>query len=229
LDDLDIKAIKTGMLYDANTIRATAEKLRVHYHGSKVAFPPIVCDPVSVSTSGHTLLAPDAMQVLIDELIPLATVITPNKHEAELLLSCRGLPSSINTVEDMLLASSNLVSLGSRAVLLKGGHIKTTLAEIEHLSISHPQVLIIKDGLLDDNMEILQLDRPESSPELVVDVLQHSSADGDGYKTTTLFVRPRINSTNTHGTGCTLSAAITCGLAKNLSCGFLPRPLKLLI
>ncbi|KAJ7778806.1 Phosphomethylpyrimidine kinase-domain-containing protein [Mycena maculata] len=200
LNDLDVHAIKTGMLFDAENTRATIRALKDHYCGDRV-MPPLVCDPVCVSTSGHTLLAPDAVQVLIQDLFPLTTLITPNKSESELLLS-----RAINSLEDMLSAASDLLRLGPRAVLLKGGHMTATLADLDSLARAHPEVRMLRDGLYGDNMEILAINGPQPG-ELVVDVL--CEADGS----MTVLARPRIDSSSTHGTGCTLSAALASALA----------------
>ncbi|KZT11149.1 uncharacterized protein LAESUDRAFT_720340 [Laetiporus sulphureus 93-53] len=205
LSDVEIKAIKTGMLCDAGITHTIAETLKAHYGASA---PPLVCDPVCVSTSGHTLLQRGAVEIVISELFPLATVITPNKSEAELLLSHRGLPSRVESLEDMLIASRNLLSLGPKAVLLKGGHVTTCLADVGRISVSHPHVRVIRDGLIDENMEILQI--AEQDPALfvlVVDVLQECDS-------ITMFIRPRVESKSTHGTGCTLSSALASALAR---------------
>ncbi|PCH38542.1 hypothetical protein WOLCODRAFT_136331 [Wolfiporia cocos MD-104 SS10] len=208
LEDIEIKAIKTGMLYDAETTRTVAATLKAHYGGS---LPPLVCDPVCVSTSGHTLLQPDAVDVLISDLFPLSALITPNKSEASLLLARRGLPSRVENVEDMLVASRHLLSLGPRAVLLKGGHITTTIRDVEKLVAAHPHVQVVREGLLGENMEILQIAEQDwTARTLVVDVLQELGA-------ITLFVRPRVDSNSTHGTGCTLSAALACGLGRGMT------------
>ncbi|KAI0933434.1 hypothetical protein AcV5_005581 [Taiwanofungus camphoratus] len=209
LEDIELKAIKTGMLFDAANTRMVARTLNAHYGG--LLIPPLICDPVCVSTSGHTLLQPEAVEVMITDLFPLATLITPNKSEAELLLSHRGFPSKIESLEEMLIAAKNLLSLGPKGALLKGGHITASIADVNRLSSMHPEVRIIREGLLAENMEILQVAEPDlSSRTLVVDVLQESNG-------ATLFVRPRIDSTSTHGTGCTLSAAIACALAQGES------------
>ena len=96
--------------------------------------PPLVCDPVCVSTSGHTLLQPDAVEVMISELFPLTYLITRNKSEAELLLATRGLPARIANLDDMLRAAADLLALGPRAVLLKGGHLAVRLADVERVA-----------------------------------------------------------------------------------------------
>jgi hydroxymethylpyrimidine/phosphomethylpyrimidine kinase len=78
----------------------------------------VVLDPVMVATSGDRLIAPDTVQVLVDELFPLATVVTPNLDEAALLL---GRP--IAHADELETAARDLLALGAKAVLLKGGHL----------------------------------------------------------------------------------------------------------
>lgn len=208
LTDLTIMAIKTGMLFDAENTRAVVRALKSHYFKSG-SFSPLICDPVSVSTSGHTLLQADAVEVMINELFPLTTVITPNKSEAELLLSHRNFLSSIDSLETMLQGAKNLLTMGPQAVLLKGGHIVTSLEDVTQFAEAYPHIRIIRDGLLEANMKILQAyAEPTASPKLVADLLMTSSGE------TTLFVRAHIDSTSTHGTGCTLSAALACELAR---------------
>lgn len=206
LSDMQIHAIKTGMLYDADNTRAVAQALSSHYRD--FALPSLVCDPVCASTSGHILLDPLAIDVMISDLFPLARLITPNKAEAELLLSHRQTPLQISNLEDMLSAAQNLLQLGSSAVLLKGGHVTTSVADVARLSRERPNVDVVRHGIFEENMEILQLSGNEDcSSQLVVDVL----FEGENI---TLLVRPRIQSTSTHGTGCTLSAAIAAELAQ---------------
>lgn len=189
------------MLYDAENTRAVVRALKKHYSGRTM--PPLVCDPVCVSTSGHTLLAPEALEVMIKELFPLTTLVTPNKSEGELLLS-----RSIDTLEDMLNASRDLLLCGPRAVLLKGGHLTATIADVDRLVRERPELCLVRDGsLYGENMEILTVNAPEPAT-LVVDVL--CEANGP----TTVLARPRIDSMATHGTGCTLSAALASILAR---------------
>ena len=214
LDDNDVLAMKTGMLHDEATIRVIASTLREYYAGKRLR---LVCDPVCVSTSGHALLMDNALGSLIDEIIPLATLITPNKSEAELILSHRQ-KVSISTLADMVCASKELLDLGPKAVLLKGGHVTTTMTEVHELLETNPAISVYKYGLLDENMNILQVGCSEEDriSRLVVDVLQDSCGSG-GAVETSIFIRPRIETTSTHGTGCTLSAAIACGLASGLT------------
>ncbi|HVK53180.1 MAG TPA: bifunctional hydroxymethylpyrimidine kinase/phosphomethylpyrimidine kinase [Pseudoxanthomonas sp.] len=111
-DDFDIRAAKLGMLATAEVIGVVANALRQH------APAHIVLDPVMVATSGAKLLEDSALTALRTQLLPLASVVTPNLPEAELLLGQR-----IATREDMHAAAQALLALGARAVFLKGGHL----------------------------------------------------------------------------------------------------------
>ncbi|KAI0062018.1 hypothetical protein BV25DRAFT_1804558 [Artomyces pyxidatus] len=212
LDDIKVVAIKTGMLSDAGVTAAVAQGLRTAYSSSHM--PPLVCDPVCVSTSGHTLLQPDAVDTMVHLLFPLATIITPNKSEAELLVSrfASGKSSAgaiIDSLEGMLNAAQTLLALGPRAVLLKGGHLTVSSAEVEMFLPSHPDLSVERDGILGPNMEILLVTEEDPADiDLVVDILCQYEGP------TTLFLRPRLDSTSTHGTGCTLSAALACALGR---------------
>ncbi|MDQ3618362.1 MAG: bifunctional hydroxymethylpyrimidine kinase/phosphomethylpyrimidine kinase [Pseudomonadota bacterium] len=111
-DDFRIGAVKLGMLASADVIHAVADALERH----RPAF--VVLDPVMVATSGAKLLADEALDALRTRLLPLASLITPNIPEAELLLGC-----SITDAPTADNAVSALRALGTRAVLLKGGHL----------------------------------------------------------------------------------------------------------
>ena len=115
----------------------------------------------------------------------------------------------------MLTASKDLLSLGPAAVLLKGGHLVVSIDDVSRVSAQRPDILIIRDGLLGENMEILQIAEEDlEAKPLVVDVL--ATADS-----LALFVRPRVETTSTHGTGCTLSAALTCAFSRGKNGQFL--------
>ena len=155
--DLRPAAIKSGMLGDAEVVRAVAEGVRSH------ALRPYVLDPVMVATSGDPLLEPDAVSAIVDELFPLASLVTPNLDEVAILTGER--PKDVAAMER---AARELVAKrGARAALVKGGHL--------------------------------------AAAELV-DVL----FDG---RTVRRFTHERVETTSTHGTGCTLSAAIAAALA----------------
>lgn len=159
--DLDVRAVKTGMLGDAATVAAVAAILARHSLG------PRVVDPVMVATSGDVLLEHDAIEVVRHVLLPLADLATPNLDEAAKLL-VRPVARTIAEVEAQAVS---ILALGPRAVLLKGGH---------------------GDG------------------DQAVDVLVTAA----GHKWH--LALPRIDTRNTHGTGCTLSAAIAAFLALGL-------------
>ena len=214
LDDINVLAIKTGMLCDQATVQMTAFILKKYSENKHLQ---LVCDPVCVSASEHVLLPDDAVGALITEILPLATLITPNKFEAELILSYKREKVSISSLVDMVSASEKLLALGSKAVLLKGGHMKTTMTEVHELVGTKPTISVHKYGILDENMNILQVGLGKKDPQLVADVLQESR--GSGPVATSIFIRPRIESVSAHGAGCTLSAAIACGLASGLTSG----------
>lgn len=110
--DLSVNAVKIGMLSRASTIRAVLKALA----GLKDV--PVVLDPVMVATSGDTLLADDALDVLVQHLIPHADIITPNLQEAAFLT---GMPLAKD--DDAVAGqAARLLTLGARSVLLKGGH-----------------------------------------------------------------------------------------------------------
>lgn len=110
-DDFPIAAVKTGMLGSAAITRLVANEMRAR----KPAW--LVVDPVMIATSGARLLDTDAVQALVEELIPLADVLTPNLPEAEALLGRK-----LRTAQDYDQAGETLLALGARTVLLKGGH-----------------------------------------------------------------------------------------------------------
>ncbi|WP_158903188.1 bifunctional hydroxymethylpyrimidine kinase/phosphomethylpyrimidine kinase [Burkholderia sp. L27(2015)] len=151
-EDIQIDAVKIGMLANAETVRAVAESLR-RYQPKQV-----ILDTVMIAKSGHALLAPDAVAALRDELLPLADLVTPNLPEAAALLD---MPQA-DDEDGMLRQGEALRALGARAVLMKGGHLSGTQS---------PDWLVQADG----------------SQRLNV---------------------ARVQVVNTHGTGCTLSAAI---------------------
>lgn len=203
------------MLYDEETIRVIASTLRGRYKERTLR---LVCDPVCLSTPEYAPLEDSALGSLIDEILPLATLVTPNKSEAELILSHKRKGVKISSLADMVVASKELLALGSKAVLLKGGHITTTLTEVRELLGKHPAIFVYKYGLLDENMNILQvgLGKDGLTSQLVVDVLQASGGPDEEVQTA-IFIRPKVESTSTRGAGCTLSAAIVCGLASGLT------------
>jgi hydroxymethylpyrimidine/phosphomethylpyrimidine kinase len=157
-DDLDVAAVKIGMLAEFPIIEAVTAAL--------ARWKPrhAVLDPVMVATSGDRLLSADAVASLRDRLIPMASLITPNLPEAAALLE-EAVASDEATIANQ---GQRLLAMGARAVLIKGGHGQGA----------------------------------ESTDYLFT--------GGDIHA----LPAPRIATTNTHGTGCSLSSAIAAGLAK---------------
>ncbi len=114
--DIGVDAVKTGMLHSAEVIEAVAGKIEQYRL-------PAVVDPVMVATSGAELLKPEAKTTLVDKLLPLATVLTPNVHEAEILSGVE-----IGSLDDAKEAAERISALGPEAVLVKGGHLATEKA-----------------------------------------------------------------------------------------------------
>jgi hydroxymethylpyrimidine/phosphomethylpyrimidine kinase len=113
VEDFAVAAVKTGMLANAPIIREVARALDDH------GLRPVVIDPVCVAGSGDPLLEPDALDVLRNELVPRASVLTPNLSEAALLV---GRKSAGETDAELASTARELLSMGAGAVLLKGGH-----------------------------------------------------------------------------------------------------------
>lgn len=137
--DLRVAAVKTGMLASAAVIETVAKVLRDHRP------PHFVLDPVMVSKTGFPLLRPDAIGALRDTLLPMATLLTPNVHEASALT---GLP--VRTPAEAEAAGRQLLAAGVDAVLVKGGHLESDPAtdvlvtgqgvrvfRVEHLDARH--------------------------------------------------------------------------------------------
>jgi hydroxymethylpyrimidine/phosphomethylpyrimidine kinase len=160
-EDLPPSAFKTGMLGTAAIASAVAAAIETH------SLANYVLDPVMVATSGDVLFERDTIDVIRNQLLPKAFLVTPNVPEAEILIG-----EKIEDEDGMARAAEKIVSeMGAQAVLLKGAHLK--------------------------------------SGDRVLDVLY----DGD----VRTFRGQRIETTSIHGTGCTLSAAITAQLAKGES------------
>lgn len=124
-EDIIPDSIKIGMLYNQEIINLVASFLKKHAQNI-----PIVLDPVLIAKSGDALLKQDALAALKQQLIPLATLITPNLPEASALLNV-----NIETFGDMETVAVQLLSLGAQYVLLKGGHLAGF--EANDLLISH--------------------------------------------------------------------------------------------
>ena len=157
--DIVPDAVKIGMVSNRKLIEIISRKLKEY--GAK----NIVLDPVMVATSGAKLISEDAIETLKENLIPLATLITPNIPESEILSGMK-----IETEEQMVYAAKHISEKFKTAVLVKGGH-----------SINDANDVLYADGKF------------------------------------LWFPQERIENSNTHGTGCTLSSAIASHLAKGES------------
>ncbi|MBE9609792.1 bifunctional hydroxymethylpyrimidine kinase/phosphomethylpyrimidine kinase [Chitinilyticum piscinae] len=151
--DIRIDSVKLGMLANAQIVSAVAESLQ--------RWQPrfVVVDTVMIAKGGHALLLPDAVAGIREQLLPLASLITPNLPEAAALLDC----AEAQTEDEMLCQGEALLALGAKAVLMKGGHLPGDECP---------------DWLLVAGQEPLS------------------------------FPARRIPTRHTHGTGCTLSAAL---------------------
>lgn len=158
-EDIEVDAVKIGMLSTPRCMNAVAEKL-TQYRPKNV-----VIDPVMYAKNGCPLMQPTAVDTLIKTIIPLADILTPNIPEAEKIAGMQ-----ISSVADMEAAAKKIAAMGCRAIVVKGGHA-------------------IGNAL---------------------DVLY----DGEKFYH---FETKRIDTKNTHGTGCTFSSAIASQLAKGLS------------
>lgn len=116
--DIRVDGVKIGMVSRSESIHAIAEGLK------KWQPPVIVLDPVMISKSGYPLLQPEACAALIRELLPLATLLTPNLPEAEAICGF-----SIKTGNEMEQAAAKITALGAKAVLIKGGHLEGSRAD----------------------------------------------------------------------------------------------------
>lgn len=114
IDDLQPSAIKIGMVNDSETICAIAETLNGYD-----TLPSIIIDPVMVSTSGSRLMQQDAIETFKKELMPMATLLTPNIAEAEVLSGC-----NIKNIDSIDKAAQLILSQNCNAVLIKGGHLE---------------------------------------------------------------------------------------------------------
>lgn len=165
MDDINPTAVKVGMVNDTDTIHAIAHTIKPYLMEHGGGLRHLVVDPVMVATSGSRLMRDDALQCFCRELLPLATLLTPNVMEAEVLANMR-----LTSDDEMDKAALRILNLGCRALLIKGGHIEG------------------------EKKDRLYLSSQPDSPQF--------------------FVAENIATRNTHGTGCTLSSAITAWLAQ---------------
>ena len=199
-EDEPPSTIKLGMLTSSSTILALANFLR-----NISSRPPVILDPVMVSTSGHILLPDDAVSAITSELLPEVDLVTPNIPEAQRLV---GWDEPVQNLGDMMrLASRTADICDVPNLLLKGGHLSVSREEVMSLSGEY-KVIWDEGDDEEDTVEVLSRFGGKRGTEYVVDIF----VEGAG-ETRKLFVGRKVDSTSTHGTGCTLSSALACAWA----------------
>ena len=133
-----IAATKTGMLYSADIISAVAEMVRDYSLGM------LVVDPVMIATSGANLLRDDAVEALCSELLPLATVVTPNLPEAEVICG-----HTINTKDELIEAAKEIGDKFGIACIAKGGHLDIGSDEVFDILYVDGETTVISSPLID--------------------------------------------------------------------------------
>jgi len=163
--DIKPDAIKIGMLNSKSVVKKVLESLE------ELKIKKIILDPVMIAKGGAKLINDEAIRILKKKLIPRVSLITPNIPEAEVLTNIK-----INNKEDMILAANELINLGAKNVLIKGGHLNTK--KVQDIFLNRSDIKI--------------------------------------------FTSQKYKTSNTHGTGCTLSSAITtffsCGKSLKKAC-----------
>lgn len=158
MSDIGADAVKTGMLANSAIIRTVAEKVSEH------GVARLVVDPVMVAKGGDRLLREEAVDALRSLLLPLVAVVTPNLPEASVLVG-----RSVESPEDARRAARDILEMGARSVVVKGGHLSGDAVDVFY--------------------------------------------DGAQFRE---FAAPRVETTSTHGTGCTFASAIAAGLAQGM-------------
>lgn len=158
-EDIKVDAIKIGMLPNEICMKTVAQELQ-KYHPNN-----IVIDPVMVAKGGCALMMDNSVKALIDNIIPLADILTPNIPETEAITGI-----NIKTIDDMKIAAKQIYNMGAKNIIIKGGHL---------------------DGY-------------------AIDILYN----GKDYYT---YTTERIQTKNTHGTGCTFSSSIASNLANGMN------------
>jgi len=156
-DDFSIDVVKIGMVGGIRTIEAISDAL------AGVDLPPVVLDPVMISKSGYRLLPSDAQSALVRHLFPKTDMLTPNIYEAEALTE-----RPITSLADMASSAKDIIGLGVKKVVVKGGHLENA-----------PATDVASDG-----------------------------------RTVQYFEGEKIETPNTHGTGCTFSSALAANTAR---------------
>ena len=212
LDDIGADAIKIGMLQSREITQRIAAVL------GEYPIRNIVLDPVMVSTSGHRLIEPEAVEALVSCLMPLARVITPNIPEAEILLGGKRLSDQASLSE----AAVELSRLTGASVLLKAGHLAPEPSEAESRAGCRAEYEA------ECRAESECLSGAESRAKSAAESRAKSGAEPEAMVLTDYFYDAErgelielpsqaVQTVNTHGTGCTMSSAFAAHLAKGCS------------
>ncbi len=207
LEDAKIVCSKTGMLPTREVVLEVARLFR------ETDLPRPVVDPVILSSAGQRLMEEAALDALIEELLPLAQLLTPNIPEAETLTGI-----TITSEAEMRRAAAIIRKLGARAVLIKGGHLKKQKSEVRSQKSEgsrqeggsptpgSPRGQPAWGGTVREGSKAEAQDGSDDA----IDVL-----DNEG--NVTVFREKRIGGADLHGSGCILSAAIAAGLGKGMT------------
>lgn len=185
LQDFTVAALKTGMLPTREVIEEVARLVRENN------LENFVVDPVVRSTSGFDLIDDEALKALIEKLFPLSTVITPNIPEAERIAQMK-----IENIEDIRRAAQIMQARGAKAVLIKGGHLPLADFGLRNADL----------GEESSNEQKIEGRRTKDEGRKAIDFMFIGEREFT-------FSADFIETTATHGTGCTFAAAITANLA----------------
>ena len=204
LDDIGADAVKIGMLQSREITQRIAAVL------GEYPIRNIVLDPVMVSTSGHRLIEPEAVEALVSCLMPLARVITPNIPEAEILLGGKRLSDQASLSE----AAVELSRLTGASVLLKAGHLAPDPSGAEYEAECRAESECLSGA--ESGAKSAAESRAKSWAEPGAMVLTDYFYDAERGELIELPSQA-VQTVNTHGTGCTMSSALAAHLAKGCS------------
>lgn len=207
--DIMPDCVKLGMLANKDIVEVVAEKLK-QYMPKR-----IVIDPIMASSSGRELLNKEGRRAMVEKLFPLAMVVTPNLPEAQILMEMSGQKGFVKIEKQIEVCSAQFLEN-------KGKQNRKKMAEAISLffgnTVSKEQAVLIKGGHMqgqeaEDYLYCISYDNNyDNDNQCNIDSIIAQQMEERKIMEFS-FVSPRIDNPNTHGTGCTLSSAIACGLA----------------